>query len=579
MPSSRVYFQQLSKTTRYFNVWDLFALVVVLGVVIWLSATARQMAAPYQLGQPIPISLDPSFLPHYAMRTVVRMVIALFFSLLFTFVFGTWAAKNARAGRILVPLIDVLQSVPVLSFLSISLVSFILLFPNSLLGPECASIFAIFTAQAWNIVLGFYQSLRMVPEDLKEAARMFHLSPWQFFWRVEVPFSLPGLLWNTMMSLSASWFFVVASEAISVSNQAILLPGIGSYIAVAIQQANLQAVGYAIMAMLIVILIYDQLIFRPLLSWSDRFHFYSGPEEEGSSSWVLNLLKRTRFMRVISQWIGIGMGYLFNANLFKKTPVEEAVSQKVHRYLNYVWFLLFLGFVFVSVLMLFFFIRTEISWHEIVHVFGLGCLTALRVVILIFIASLIWIPIGVWVGLRPKATQIVQPLAQFLAAFPANLVFPIVVLLIIRFHANVEIWLTPLMILGSQWYILFNVIAGASSVPKDLYQVADNFGLKGWLWWRRLILPSIFPYFITGAITAAGGAWNASIVAEVVSWGNTKLEATGLGAYITQYTTLGDFPRIALGTSVMCIFVLMFNRFIWRPLYQFAEERFQLPTS
>lgn len=576
MLPSRVYFPNLSKTTRYFNVWDIFALVVVLGALILLTTTAKQMAAPYQLGERISISLDPSFLPHYAMRTVIRMAIALFFSLTFTFIFGTWAAKSVRAARILVPIIDVMQSVPVLSFLSITLVGFIFLFPNSLLGPECASIFAIFTAQAWNIVLGFYQSLRMVPEDLKEAAQMFHLSPWQFFWRVEVPFSMPSLLWNTMMSLSASWFFVVASEAISVANQDILLPGIGSYIAVAIQKADLHAVGYAIITMFIVILIYDQLIFRPLLSWSEQFHF--DQREEGTGSWVLNILKRTRFMRYLSHWIGIGAGYIFNASWFKTTSSEEAAMNDVRRYLNYLWLILFCAFLFISVLELAAFIRKEVSWYEILHVFGLGCLTALRVIILILLASLLWIPIGVWVGLRPKATQIVQPLAQFFAAFPANLVFPIVVLLIIRFNLNIEVWLTPLMILGSQWYILFNVIAGASSIPKDLYQVAENFGLKGWLWWKRLVLPSIFPYFITGAITAAGGAWNASIVAEVVSWGNTKLEATGLGAYITRYTTLGDFPRIALGTSVMCLFVLLFNRFVWRPLYQYAEERFQLPT-
>src|SRR5579862_4377499 len=260
-----------AKGKAYPNYWDMVALLLVLGVIAVLAWVAKQMAVPYELGQAIPISLDPHHLPGYALRTVLRMLVALFFSLLFTFTFATWAAKSKRAERIIIPLIDILQSVPILGFLSISVVGFIRLFPGSLLGPECAAIFAIFTSQAWNMALGFYQTVRSVPTELNEAANMFHLSAWQRFWRIDVPFSMPGLLWNMMMSMSAGWFFVVASEAVSVANQQIMLPGVGSYIAVAINAMDLHAIGYAILTMFVVILIYDQLLFRPLVAWADKF--------------------------------------------------------------------------------------------------------------------------------------------------------------------------------------------------------------------------------------------------------------------------------------------------------------------
>lgn len=571
------FFQKLHRGNTWFNIWDFLALFFIVAILFGLAWSAKQMALPYQVGESIPISLDPHHLPQYALRSVMRIFIALGFSFLFTFTIATWAAKSSRAEKFLIPMIDILQAVPVLSFLSISVVSFIALFRNSLLGPECASIFAIFTAQAWNMALGFYQSLRMIPEDLKEAATIYHLSAWQRFWRIEVPFSMPSLLWNTMMSLSASWFFVVASEAITVSNQEILLPGVGSYIAVAIKQADLTAVAYAIFTMLIVILIYDQVIFRPLITWSERFRSNDSLQEEGSS-WVLDLLERTYLLRFLSQKIAIGFDYFVNGAWIrpKRQIAREAKQTATFRFYRYLGIsILFIGSV-AFLFRLSHFIVASIPLLEVMQVVVLGMITALRVLVLLVIASLIWIPIGVWVGMRPKVTQVVQPLAQFLAAFPANLLFPLVVFFIIYYHLNKEIWLTPLMILGSQWYILFNVIAGVSNLPKDLHLMTQNFGLRGVIWWRRLALPCIFPYFITGAITAAGGAWNASIVAEVVSWGNTTLEATGLGAYIARYSMLGDFPRIALGTTVMCLWVLCLNRFLWQPLYHFAEERFQL---
>lgn len=561
------------------NYWDALIFVVIFALFALLASSAAKMAMPYEVGQVLPITLDPEALPHYAMRTVIRMFIALFFSLVFSLTLGTLAAKYRQAERLIIPAIDILQSVPILGFLSITIVGFIWLFPNSLLGPECAAIFAIFTSQAWNMMLSVYQSLKTVPNDLQEAATMYQLSAWQRFWRVEMPFAMPSLLWNMMMSMSGGWFFLVAAEAISVSNQEIFLPGVGSYIAVAIESANMIAVGYAILAMLVVILLYDQLLFRPLIKWSEKFKSEDAATETSSSSWVLSLCRRAHLVNIFAKWFGQLADSFINCRWFIKKPITKAPKRRApaqQRLMQRVWDVCLTLIVIGSVIAFIQFIVDATSYKEILHVFFLGAITALRIIVLIILASLVWVPIGVWVGMRPKATQIVQPIAQFLAAFPANLLFPIVVLFIVKFALNIEIWTTPLMILGTQWYILFNVIAGASSLPKDLYHAAANFGVKRWLWWKRLALPAIFPYYITGALTAAGGAWNASIVAEVVYWGDIKLVATGLGAYITEVTTAGDFPRIFLGIGVMCLYVLAFNRLFWQRLYNFAQARYRV---
>jgi len=574
--NSRFYFANRESVSRFVNRWDLLLLILILSVLFFLGWAGQQMTTPYQLGTPLPISLDPVKLPFYALRTVLRMFIALTLSILFTFVVGALAAKNRRAEQVIIPAIDILQSVPVLSFLSITVTGFVHLFPDSLLGPECASIFAIFTAQVWNITFGFYQSLKTLPHDLKEAAAMFQLSPWQRFWKVEVPFSMSGLLWNMMMSMSASWFFVVLSEAIAVAHQDIRLPGIGSYIALAIEQRDLHAVGYAILTMVIVIFLYDQILFRPLIAWSEKFKMEQSPDEEEYQSWLIDLLRGSKLIKRIGSYFGLVKDKFVNAHwLAKRGPaVVREPDYRRQKQIDWLWNAFVLISIFAGGWLLLDFILAELKVSEIIHVFALGAATGTRVIVLIILSSLVWIPVGVWIGLRPRIAQKIQPVIQFVAAFPANLFYPLFVIAIVRFHLSVEIWVTPLMILGTQWYILFNVIAGASTIPRDLYLAADNLGLKGWLWWKRLALPGIFPFYITGAITAAGGAWNASIVAEWVSWGDTTLRATGLGEYIQASTIAGDFPKIALGTGMMCVYVLAFNHVIWRPLYRLAQERF-----
>ncbi|HDV5710775.1 TPA: ABC transporter permease subunit [Legionella pneumophila] len=576
MGNSRFYFANPDKFSRFINRWDLLLLILTFSVLFFLGWAGSQMATPYQLGDQIPISLEPSNLPFYALRTVLRMFIALIFSILFTFIVGALAAKNRRAEQIVIPAIDILQSIPVLSFLSITVTGFIHLFPNSLLGPECASIFAIFSAQVWNMTFGFYQSLKTVPHDLIEVSAMFRLSAWQRFWKVEVPFSLSGLLWNMMVSMSASWFFVVLSEAISVAHQNIRLPGVGSYIALAIAQRDLHAVGYAILTMVIVIFLYDQILFRPLIAWSEKFKMEQSPDESEYQSWLIDLIRSSRLMKRVTEWLAVFTNSFVNARWLRIGEVKavKEIDFKRQKRLDRLWTALVLIAVVTGGWFLLKFILAELKVSDIFHVFLLGAATGARVIILILLSSMLWIPVGVWIGLRPRLAQKIQPIIQFVAAFPANLFYPLFVIAIVKFNLSVEIWVTPLMILGTQWYILFNVIAGASSIPRDLYLAADNFGLKGWIWWKRLALPGIFPFYITGAITAAGGAWNASIVAEYVSWGNITLKATGLGEYIQASTTAGDFPQIALGTAMMCVYVLAFNHLIWRPLYRLAEERF-----
>lgn len=561
------------------NYWDIIALILVLSIIIGLALGTKQMVAPYHLGETIHISLNPLYLPYYALRTVLRLFIALAFSLIFTFVFGTLAAKNKHAERVIIPIIDILQSVPVLSFLSISITGFIALFRGSMLGPECAAIFVIFTAQVWNMVLSFYQSMRTVPAEFREASRIFHLSTWQCFWRIEVPFAMPGLLWNMMMSMSGSWFFIIASEAVSTANQNITLPGIGSYISLAIYHANSHAIIYAIITMLVVIFLYDQFLFRPLVYWVDRFKAEQDEDIEPARSWLVSLFQRTKVMRHSIKWLTI-MGDIFlnlpflSHKKFKlKTTTHSPIAE--HTAIAF-YYIALIAALLVAAITVARFILVHVTLGELKHVLLLGTFTAARVMVLIAICSLIWVPIGVWIGLRPRVAGIIQPIAQFLAAFPANLLFPVVAMLMIRFQLSAEIWVAPLMVLGTQWYILFNVIAGASALPKDIKQAAAISQVKGWLWWKRLILPGIAPYFVTGAITAAGGAWNASIVAEVIIWGTTKLKATGLGAYITDSFANGDFVRVAFGTIIMCIFVLTINRLFWRPLYNKAVARYQI---
>ncbi|HVO03873.1 MAG TPA: ABC transporter permease subunit [Candidatus Cybelea sp.] len=561
---------------RGFNVYDLVAAALILAWLLAFADASRNMAAPMAV-EIRPISLSPWLLPLYALRSTMRMLAAMTGSLVFTFTFASLAAKSRRAETILVPMLDILQSVPVLGFISVTVTAFMALAPGHAFGAELAAIFAIFTSQAWNMAFSFYQSLKTIPEDLKEAASSLRMSPWMRFWRLEVPFAAPALIWNMMMSMSGGWFFVVACEAISVGSTSLALPGIGSYIAAAVSHQDLTAIFWAIVMMLVVILAYDQLLFRPLVAWSYRFRFGEEDETPQPRPWMLDVLRRSTLVAAVTG----PFERAFNASLRKSMIAPEATRRHAEREApsplgDKIWNA---GLAIVGLAGAVYFGRYVLDAFPlgmIGHAFLLGIPTLIRVLVLIALASLVWVPVGIVVGLRPKLAAAVQPLAQMLAAFPANLLFPIAVSAVVALHLNADIWLSPLMVLGTQWYILFNVIAGASAIPRELKDASGNLKLRGWLWWRTFALPAVFPYYLTGAITASGGSWNAAIVSEWVSWGDNHLVAHGIGAYIAQATEAGAMDRVMLGIVVMIVYVIGVNRLIWRPLYALAERKYRI---
>jgi NitT/TauT family transport system permease protein len=559
------------------NTFDFVAFAFIAAGLIVVAQAARHTFAPLEVPQSAPIHLDPGYLPGYALRTVMRMFAALFVSLLFTFGYSTFAAKSRRAGMVLIPILDILQSLPIFGFLTFTVTFFLGLFPGQVIGAELAVVFVIFTSQAWNMAFSMFQSLTTVPADLEEATSCFGLSAWQRFWRLEVPFAIPGLVWNMMMSMSGGWFMLVVSEAVTVGNTTFTLPGIGSYIAAALQAKDMRAVFYAIIAMLCVILAYDQLLFRPLVAWSGKFRFETTQMDQGDDPWMLALLRRTRLLRFLAG--GLGKAFFavtglqlrgFRQRSRKADPVTSRAADLAF----------YSGLAIVMAWSVWriaeFCLGAHLALADLGTALLMGVFTMTRVAVLMILATLVWVPIGVAIGLRPRWARAMGAAAQFLAAFPANLFYPIFVVLIVRYSLNPDIWLTPLIILGTQWYIAFNVIAGAAAFPGDLQEAAKNFHVGGWLWWRSVILPGIFPYFVTGAITASGGSWNASLVAETASWGTTTLRAHGLGAYIQDATTRGDTPRVLLGMVVMAGFVLSFNRLVWRPMYAYSSKRLRL---
>ncbi len=568
------------KNSRKSFLFNILAFLIVISALILIVVSFKEMTAPLSVLKFKQISLDPMNLFEYGIRTTIRMFIAMVFSLIFSVIYATIAAKNQRAEEILVPLLDILQSVPILGYISFTVTGFLLLFPDSVMGAECAAIFAIFTSQVWNLTFSFYQSLKTVPKELIEASFIFKMSKWQRFWRVEVPFGMPSLVGNVIVSMSGGWFFVVAAEVINVGSNKIILPGIGAYISLALGQENIPSIIYAIIAMILIIIIYDQLILRALVAWSDKFRYELTSDGNPPKSWVLNLFRRSFFTdKLFLPIIYLGkfivyfplFGHVSNNKNFelKQDYSSATITGK------YLWYTVIFSLSILLSYSLFSFLHNEIKINEIFEVFQLVLITMFRVFSLVTIASIFWVPIGIYIGLRPKLAAIMQPITQFLAAFPVNLFFPIAVIIITKYNLNPNIWLSPLMIIGAQWYILFNVITGAASFPTELKEASKNFNIKGLLWWRKVMLPGVIPYFVTGAITASGGAWNASIVSEVVTWGDKKIILRGIGSYISQMTVEADFHRIILGIGVMSLCVALVNHFFWQPIYNFSAKKYK----
>lgn len=567
---------------RWFpNVWDVVAFALLVAIMVSITMGARDAAAPLEALRSPPVTTDPTHLPYYALRTTLRMLAAMAASLLFTLAFGAICIRSRKAAAVLEPAVDILQSVPVLGFLTFTITFFLGLFPGQIIGAEFAAVFAIFTSQAWNMAISFLQSARNTPRDLEEAASSLQLSTWQKFWRLIVPFAMPGLVWNMMMSMSGGWFFIVASEALTVGDQHIILPGVGSYLATAITEGNLNAVGYATLTMVVVILIYDQVLFRPLTAWASKFRMTGdGGDAETPDAWLLDFFRRTRVLRAVVAPVGALLRTLGQMRLDggpgQRRKKKRALPPAVSRALDLAWMAIVIAGSLWAAWLIISFIRATLAPADFIEAARLGLYTFARVMVVVVIASIIWTPIGVWIGMRPAVAVRAQPIVQFAAAFPANLLFPVVVAAIVLLNGNPNIWLTVLMALGAQWYILFNVIAGASAIPGDLREAGSSLRLAGALRWRTLILPGILPYYVTGALTAAGGAWNASIVAEIAQWGDTKLVAAGLGSYIAQASEAGDLPRVVLGVAIMSLFVLALNRVLWLPLRAWTGRRFRL---
>lgn len=654
-----------------FSRWDLVVIPGVLVLLSLLTVALEGATQPFGPRSPdLTVSLEPAHLPYYGLRSLLRMLLAILLSLSFTLVYGSIAAKAPRSERALIPLLDFLQSLPILGFLTASTAIFVGFFRGSLFGLEAASIFAIFTSQVWNMTFSFYSALKTLPKELVEAAAMLRLSPWQRLWKLEVPYAMPGLVWNAMMSVSGGWFFVVASEVISVAGREReqYLPGVGSYIALAIQQADVRAMICAGISLFLLVLLYDQLFFRPVVAWAEKFRLEQSEAADTARSWILTLLQRARLTQRIArlpatlwEWLwlrsargsqpgsalegrsaprrrerladlgfnlglavaslsllGVLLSYLFgpslgfqggrmlqpNPNLNRNFSPEiarrfaslgiapgadrtvwlsqlcaashggQVVREEIRTLLQepHVWTPANLAEACSQPLAP----TGKVAWPEVWEALKYGLFTMLRVSVMVLLAACLWTPIGVYVGLRPHLARWAQPLAQFGAAFPANLLFPLFVVALASLRLNPELWLSPLMVLGTQWYLLFNVVAAATAIPNDLKEAARMHGLFGWAWWRRLVLPATFPALVTGGITAAGGSWNASIVAERVSWGSTTLVATGLGAYIARWSTGAFNPHVGLGMLVMGLLVLTYNRLLWQPLYRLAEERYRL---
>ncbi len=563
---------------------DAVVLIFILATLYSVVNLGASMNAPFTLADQSKIILDPSMLPYYAGRSLLRMFIAFGASLMFTLIYGYIAAKSRTAEKILIPLLDMLQSIPVLGFLSATIIAFIALFPGSLLGVELASILAIFTGQAWNMTFSFYNSLKTVPKDLQEASDLLRMNWWQRFIKLEVPFAMIGLVWNSMMSFGGGWFFLAASEAISVLGQNIRLPGVGSFLAAAIETGDMQAIGYSVATMVLMIVLVDQLMWRPLVVWSQKFKLELSESADAPTSFIYEILYQSSLINVLSRvllaplWRSVNLIMNKIASLSEKTSRNfRSVPQSfyISKLIKYLLVVIVLGLMLNPVTQAFTLVSSMDS-SNLLDITKLGLYTLGRVMIAVLLGALWTVPVGVWIGLNPRLAKVLQPIIQIAASFPANMLFPFITILFLKYQVNFEWGSIFLMMLGTQWYILFNVIAGTMSIPNDLHEVGAVFKLQRWRKWKSLILPSIFPFLITGIITASGGAWNASIVSEIVSWHDEQLVATGLGAYISKVTEQGDWGGIIWGITVMCIFVVLINRFLWRRLYQLAEAKYHL---
>ncbi len=546
-----------------------------IGLFYSLLAFARYWSGPVQ--PEAEISLHAAALPKYALFSVLRISIAYVFSLVFSLIYGYVAAYSSKAERIMIPLLDTLQSIPVLSFLPGVMISMAALCPSRQLGVELGSILLIFTGQVWNMAFSFYASLKSIPTEMREAAQAYRLSWWQRFWKLELPWGAIGLIWNSMMSVAGGWFFLMACEMFVLGNRDFRLPGLGSYLQTAADAGDTRAILLGLVSMIGVIVAIDQVVWRPVIAWAEKFKF----EQVGSAaiprSPILTLLRSSKLLPFVRRSLLLPLRERLDLHFTQERQAPAGALVRTRRQL---WFLraamvvALTGIAYAMVKV--FTILAAVSSAELRRiVFGAGA-TFVRVEAVLLLAALWAVPVGVGVGLRPRLSAIVQPIAQIAASVPATALFPIILLALLRAGGGLGVASIALLLLGTQWYVLFNVIAGATAIPEDLKEVCSAYQLSPGERWRRLFLPAIFPYLITGLVTASGGAWNASIVAEYVRFRGQIVSTTGLGAIISQATDAGNFRLLLAATVVMVVMVVTMNRLVWRRLYALASSKFKL---
>jgi NitT/TauT family transport system permease protein len=567
----------ITERTRWKSsfVADVSVFAGVLAILYAILVSGRIWFAPFT---PVAhISSSPRALPLYAAYSLVRIAIAYALSLLFALAYGFAAAKSERAARVMLPLLDILQSIPVLSFLPGVMLGMVALFPSRQLGLELGSVLLIFTGQAWNIAFSFYASLKGIPRELDEAARLYRFSAWQRFVELELPYGAIGLVWNSMMSVAGGWFFLMACEMFVLGDRDFRLPGLGSYLQVAAGAGDMRGILWGMAMMIAVIVLLDQFVWRPVIAWADKFKFES-VEGAVPRSFVLTLLRRSGILaemnrrairpmeeRVMSafarRWEERGERPRTNGGLKKWVGRSTGVAV-----------LAVLGWLAIRALAA----LARLGTDEFISLARDAALTFLRVNAALVLGALWTVPVGVWIGTSPRVARLAQPLVQIAASIPATALFPVLLLLLIRAGGGMESAAMALMLLGTQWYILFNVIAGAMAIPTDLKEAATVFRFTRGERWRRLILPAIFPYLVTGMLTASGGAWNASIVAEYFHFQGKALSVRGLGASISRATDSGNLPVLLAATLVMSVIVVTVNRTLWQRLYRLAATRYKL---
>ena len=561
--------------------WDLrdvLLLFALLALILLIIRTAAKFGGAYNSNLQIETSLQ--VLPAYTAQTLLRMTTAYLLSLGFTLVYAYTAYRSKLAAQILIPLLDILQSIPVLSFLPGVVLALIAIFPGQRIGVEIASIVLIFTGMTWNMTFSFYQSLQSIPRELIEAAQIYRLNSWQRFWTVELPSGVIGLVWNSVMSVAGGWFFLIAIESFTLGNKDFRLPGLGSYLGTAANKGDYGALTWGLVVLIGVIVAIDFLVWRPLIAWAEKFKFETVEAQNTPQSVVLDFLRRSPTFRAFTTRVWKPLGSAFNKGIVQTFPPRTSTinSQGRTPVMQWLNWLFLSGVTFIvlwgtweAVLLL-----KVLSWADWHTVIVGAILTALRVLIAL-VLSLAWtVPVGVAIGRNPRLAQILQPLVQIAASVPATALFPALLIALAHIGGGLQVGSIALMMLGTMWYVLFNVIAGAQSIPSDLFEAARVYKLSRRQRWQTVILPGIFPYLITGIITAVGGAWNASIVSEYIQFKGKVQMTEGLGATISQATATGNFPLLLAATAVMSLVVVLTNRLVWRPLYRLANEKYQL---